>query len=239
MKIDFSQALQLPEDGLVVVGCLDGSVYAVHESNGTLAYSYATDGPVTTSPVLARPPVPTNSSSSSSSSSGANRANETGGTGSLALPANVSSPSTPLVVVGSRDGSVHAFHARDGSRAWQYATGSGIASTARVTDDQKLILVGSRDHYIHAVHAATGGGAWMVEADGFVDTQPLLAEGSNETAGRVYFGSSGSKFYAARYRPQGVADAGSVAAPSSSTAAAAAAACLVSMVSSHLFALGA
>lgn len=53
----------------------------------------------------------------------------------------------------------------------------------------KLAIAGSRDKYVYALDRNTGKPVWQFQADGWVDSSPVIV------GKRVYFGASGNTFY--------------------------------------------
>ena len=56
------------------------------------------------------------------------------------------------------------MHAKDGSKAWTFKTGSEIKSSPVVTGD--LVLIGSYDTHLYALDARTGKVRWKLKTDG-------------------------------------------------------------------------
>ena len=99
-----------------------------------------------------------------------------------------------LVLVGSNDGNLYAYHATgrsSGEEAWRFSTDGQIWSTPVVADG--IVYFGSMDRHVYAVYATgdrAGETAWKYRTGGAVLTKPLLFEGM------VIAGSFDTKLYA-------------------------------------------
>lgn len=67
-------------------------------------------------------------------------------------------PSTPAVtsdgstvIITTAGGSVHGVHAANGTEAWTYFTGSGIAAGITLNDDDSVAYFGNDNGYIYAL----------------------------------------------------------------------------------------
>lgn len=79
-----------------------------------------------------------------------------------------------LVVVGTRDGWVHAYDP-DGHRLWAFETGGRIGATPRIEGD--VVYVGSGDGCLYALDLASGQQRWRYDAQEDVGTTPVVAGG--------------------------------------------------------------
>jgi len=61
------------------------------------------------------------------------------------------------VYIGSRDNSVYALDAADGSQQWSFATGDRVRSSPTVVGG--TVYVGSNDNSVYAIEASSGSGA--------------------------------------------------------------------------------
>jgi len=77
-----------------------------------------------------------------------------------------------LVVVGSSDGVVQAFHIADGSLAWRTSINGKIWSSPAVSGDS--VFFGSLDHGVYALDLADGSQKWTFETNGSVVARPLV-----------------------------------------------------------------
>ncbi len=84
-------------------------------------------------------------------------------------------PVTGIVVVGTRDGWLHAIR-RDGSSLWDVPTGGPFAGQARIDGD--TVYAGSTDGQLYALALATGKERWRYDAREELGTRPLVANGT-------------------------------------------------------------
>ena len=105
-----------------------------------------------------------------------------------------------LVLVGSDDGNLYAFHTNGdtpGKMAWRFPTGARIWSTPVVRDG--MVYFGSMDRHVYALRLEEGLSLasrllWKYKTGGAVVAKPLLVDGPN---GRmVIVGSFDKKLYA-------------------------------------------
>ena len=83
-------------------------------------------------------------------------------------------PVAGLVVVGTRDGWLHAYDA-DGERMWSFQAAGRFDAPPRVDGD--LVYAGSADGRLYAIELATGRLRWKYEAQEEVGTTPVVAGG--------------------------------------------------------------
>ena len=83
-------------------------------------------------------------------------------------------PTGGLVVVGTRDGWLHAFDAQ-GARIWEFQAQGRFDAAPRIDGD--TVYVGSSDGFLYAVELATGRLRWKYEAREEVGTTPTVAGG--------------------------------------------------------------
>lgn len=94
------------------------------------------------------------------------------------------------VVVGSQDGSVHAFNP-DGSTRWIFSgAGDWIDSGPTLAPDG-TVYAGSWDHFLYAIDGETGGLLWKMETGGLITGSPAIGPD-----GTVYIGSHDGLLYA-------------------------------------------
>lgn len=91
------------------------------------------------------------------------------------------------LIFGSLDHKVYAVYWRDGTLAWSWSSGGGIASSPVVVDG--VIYIGSFDGQLHALNAQ-GQHLWAFPASGWLWQRPLFHEG------KIYIGSLDGVFYA-------------------------------------------
>ncbi len=82
-------------------------------------------------------------------------------------------PATGLVLLGTRDGWLHAVRA-DGTLAWELR-GDGAFGPAAVVGD--TVYVGCSDGRLYAVEARTGKERWRYQAEEDLSTRPAVADG--------------------------------------------------------------
>jgi outer membrane protein assembly factor BamB len=81
---------------------------------------------------------------------------------------------TGIVVVGTRDGWLHAFRP-DGSLAWEF---EGVGSFgAPPAIDGGVVYAGSAGGFLYALELATGKERWRYDAKGELGTRPAVASG--------------------------------------------------------------
>jgi len=83
-------------------------------------------------------------------------------------------PLSGLLLVGTRDGWLHALDA-DGKRIWDFKTGGRIEAVPRIEGER--VYVGSSDGGLYAVELATGKLVWRYDAQEDVGTTPAVAGG--------------------------------------------------------------
>ena len=79
-----------------------------------------------------------------------------------------------LVVVGTRDGWLHAYDP-DGVRMWSFEAGGRFDAPPRI--DADVVYAGSSDGNLYAIELATGRLRWKYEAQQEVGTTPVVAGG--------------------------------------------------------------
>jgi outer membrane protein assembly factor BamB len=92
------------------------------------------------------------------------------------------------VFVGSRDGHLYCFKARDGTVEWSFAAGGGIGSSPCA--GRGAVYVGCYDRRLYAVEETSGLERWRATSGGRVRASPVAWEDL------VFFGSEDSCFYA-------------------------------------------
>jgi outer membrane protein assembly factor BamB len=175
-------------NGVVYIGNLDGSLYALNASTGATLWSTTKSGGGSSSPAVANGVVYYGF-----------------GAGMFALNASTgaslwgyevddyafsSSPAVAngIVYVGSEDNNVYALGASTGIKLWSYATGNEVLSSPAVANG--VVYVGSDDNNVYALNASTGAKLWSYTTGGGVFSSPAVANGV------VYVGSEDNNAYA-------------------------------------------
>lgn len=83
-------------------------------------------------------------------------------------------PVSGLVIVGTRDGWLHAYDA-DGQRMWSFQAAGRMDAAPRI--DADLVYAGSSDGRLYAIELATGRLRWQYDAQEEVGTTPVVAGG--------------------------------------------------------------
>jgi eukaryotic-like serine/threonine-protein kinase len=173
-SIEGSPAVDLGR-GLVFIGAGDGTVDAVHLSNGTLAWSTSVGGNVF-APVLGNGEVYVTTSAGTVAA-----LSETHGTStwSVTLASSVASApavnlSVDLLAVGESNGKVVALNTTSGATLWSYTTGGAV--TASPTVSVGSVFVGSADHYEYALNQNTGALLWSFNTGGVVADTGALSD---------------------------------------------------------------
>lgn len=83
-------------------------------------------------------------------------------------------PVTGLVVVGTRDGWLHALR-KDGTRAWDFQAAGPFAAEPLIDGD--TVYAGAQDGKLYALQLGTGQLRWAYEAKEQLGTRPAVANG--------------------------------------------------------------
>ncbi len=89
-----------------------------------------------------------------------------------------------LVVVGSRDGCVHAFDARNGAQRWRFCTEDLVTATPALTRD--AVYFAGYDHRVYALSRDDGRELWRFDAEGIVPSDVIVADGNVIAGSRSY-----------------------------------------------------
>ena len=175
-------------DGVIYVGSLDNSLYAVNP-NGTLRWSYPTGDGIRSSPAMT-----TDGSVCVGSYDDALYAVNPDGTLKWSFPTDRSVYASPAigldgtVYVGSLDQSLYAVNS-GGSEKWNTHIVKAAHSSPAVGADG-TIYVGSQDSSIYAVNT-NGTVSWEHKTGGTIHSSPAIA-----ADGTVYCGSDDGALYA-------------------------------------------
>jgi outer membrane protein assembly factor BamB len=93
-----------------------------------------------------------------------------------------------IVYIGSRDNSVYALDATDGTTQWTVDTGGSVWSSPAVANG--TVYVGSDDHSVYALDATDGTTQWTADTGASVYSSPAVANGT------AYVGSYDHSVYA-------------------------------------------
>lgn len=186
------------KEGIVYFGSGDGSVYALHAGNGTLAWKFATGGIVHTSPAIYNGKLYIGSWDRYFYALDAKTGKEkwkfkTGVDTVYHLLEGIQSSATisdRMVYFGSRDGYYYALDAETGQLVWKYsARNSWILTTGAVKDN--TIYIGTSDTYqLVALDARSGKEKYHVQASGYIYSSPSIAGNT------AYFGDFTGQMFA-------------------------------------------
>ena len=93
-----------------------------------------------------------------------------------------------IVLVGSSDGNLYAFHPESAEEKWRFRTAGKVWSTPAV--DNGVVYFGSLDQNVYAVALEDGHEIWRFPTGGAVSASPVVA------VGKVFVGSFDGVFYA-------------------------------------------
>ena len=99
-------------------------------------------------------------------------------------------PERGLLVVGSNDGKLYAWHLSNRTPAWTYDTGDPIKGPIALWDGAAFF--GSWDRQVHRVDLGTGQADWTYPTEGYV----MSGAGIDPRTGTVYIGSHDGNVYA-------------------------------------------
>ena len=174
--------------GMVYIGSVDGSVYALDAANGDLTWQYETGDKVVGSPQLTSDTLFVVSYDhylyALDALNGQLRWKQELGLASITRPLITNG----IVCVGSFDGRVYAFDAATGELVWNFWAGSPIWSSPEANED--TVFVGSDDGRLYALDTSTGNLKWSLETDDKIRSSPVAY------AGKVYVGSYDDMVYA-------------------------------------------
>ena len=140
-----------------------------------LLWSYATGGPVHSSPTVAEGVLYVGSMDgylyALDAATGELRWRYETGHGFISSPLI----DERVVYIGSHEGYVYALKAASGELLWRYATDSPVYSSPTVVEG--VLYVGSMDGHMYALNAATGELRWRYATDGALLSSPTVVEG--------------------------------------------------------------
>lgn len=82
-----------------------------------------------------------------------------------------------MVVIGSNNGVVYAYSAKDGQTLWEFQTAGDIKTCPAYDNKQRLVLVPSMDGFLYALDAVKGAVVWTFRTGGGIYSNPLIYEG--------------------------------------------------------------
>jgi outer membrane protein assembly factor BamB len=145
--VDVADSSPAVLDGVVYIGLLNGSVYALDAHTGSKLWGYATGGHVTSSPAVANGVVYVGSFDDNvyalDASTGALLWSYATGNSVQSSPAVANG----VVYVGSDDGNVYALNAQTGGELWSYTTVANVYSSPAVVNG--VVYFGSDDLGYH------------------------------------------------------------------------------------------
>ena len=185
-------------NGVVYVGSLDNSLYALDARSGTKLWSFATRDAIRSlryvihsSPAVANGVVYVGSLDNSLYALDARS-----GTKLWSFPTGdviISSPTVAdgVVYISSYDHSLYALDARSGTKLWSFATGSFIySSPSSPAVANGVVYVGSDDGSLYALDAHSGRKLWNFTTRDPIRSSPAVAGGG------VYISSDDHSLYA-------------------------------------------
>jgi outer membrane protein assembly factor BamB len=89
-----------------------------------------------------------------------------------------------FVVVGSRDGCVHALDTRDGAERWKVCTEDLVTATPALTRD--AVYFAGYDRRVYALARGDGRELWRFDAEGIVPRDVIVADGNVIAGSRSY-----------------------------------------------------
>ena len=169
----------------IFFGGYDGTVYALAQADGTVAWTYADADWIGSSPAVA----PSLGSVFIGLEFGLFR--KRGGIAALDIQTGDekwrdvhiemthASPlfiqNENLVLIGSNDGTIHAYDAASGAKRWHYRTGADVKMRAAYDPVRQLALVPSMDSKLYALSTRDGAPQWAFLTGAGVYSNPLVA----------------------------------------------------------------
>lgn len=177
-------------DGTVYLGSSEWKVYALDGETGTIAWEFATLGPVLGAPAIAE-------SGMLYVGSGDILYALDGATGSAiweyecsgSVVGALTIADDGTVYVGTQSRRLYAIDGLTGSRLWEFATDDSVAGCPALGDDGTIYL-GSAEGSLYAIWP-NGKQRWVTAVGAAIESSPAIG-----TDGTVYIGSNGSRVLA-------------------------------------------
>ena len=177
------------QTSLVLVASTDGTVTALHEFSGTLAWTTKIGGKLEASPSVVGGTAYVGSDDGTVAavdvSTGSVIWSKTFGAKVQTSPAL--DPGLGLVIIGTSQGTVSALHLSDGTTAW--TTKSLGSVTAPVVIGQGNVYVSSLNDTLYALNESTGASVWT-----YVTAGPITASVA-DVQGNIVVGSSDGQLH--------------------------------------------
>jgi outer membrane protein assembly factor BamB len=158
-------------DGVVYVGSLDNSVYALDSHSGPALWQFTTGGGILSSPAVANGVVYIGSEDTNLYAIDAKTGRER-----WRFPTGAAVSSSPAVVdgvvyVGGMDTYIYAINAESGEEIWKVRVGQAFSSPAVVDG---VVYIGAAQT-LYALDAKTGEEKWRAQTGGPVESSPSIA----------------------------------------------------------------
>ena len=149
-----------------------------------LLWSFKTEGPILSSPVVGNGRVYVGSSDEKlyalDMKTGAK-------VWDYAAGAQIEAPPTlhgDAILFGATDGSLRKLDAASGESLWEYEAGDKIIGAPVVASigERKLVLIGSHDTFLRCVDFKTGEQVWTYATDNYINATPTLLDGGAKVA---------------------------------------------------------
>lgn len=171
----------------ILYGGFDKYIYAIHIINGSIKWTYATDGWIESTPAISQGIVYAGSNDNKIYALDAGNKNlrwtyATGGS-------ITSSPSVinGVIYIGSSDNNIYAID-YDGKLKWSRKTNDWVRSSPAFFENK--VFVGSNDNNVYALSTDNGDVIWNYRTNGAVESPPVVVRGV------VYAGSEDGTIYA-------------------------------------------
>jgi outer membrane protein assembly factor BamB len=201
VAIDGSPAVDAAKN-LVFVGADNGTLYAISTTTGTLVWSAALGGDVSSPVVVGGEVYITTTTTIGSTKTGVVGAYaEAGGakTWTVTLASTTTSPpavdsAAGVVVVGESNGQVVTLSTLNGGTKWTFATAGAV--TAAATIYAGTVYVGSWDGNVYAISESTGTKIWSYQTKGPVaDTGAVTSQLTPKGTLELLIGSGDGYMY--------------------------------------------
>lgn len=173
-------------DTFVLFGSHDNNLYCL-KSDGTKAWSYATEGQVYCSPAVVG-----NSTFVAGCDGHLRVIDVRTGDQQADLPLEIQLTGSPAVIgdmlyVGTHGGEVLAIDWKAPRKVWTYKSDLPFHSSAAVTE--KYVVVGGEDRRLHCLDRETGKEVWTFTTKAKIESSPVIV------GDRVFFGSNDGNLY--------------------------------------------